>query len=124
MKLKRRAETLWCQLVFRDKYHSRCTNSCLQEVPPHAYLQCKLHVTRHSGQQLVRCQGDNAATCRAVTTTWLGEFRFVPKQGVPLNWTPAFSPEGFLTEGMALSAAILQGRLAVDESTNADGHSR
>jgi hypothetical protein len=63
-------------------------------------------------------------TARRPDNRWVGEFRFVPKQGVPLNWTPAFSPEGFVTEGMALSAAILQGRLANDESANTEARNR
>lgn len=41
---------------------------------------------------------------------WASAFRYVPHQGRPSDWTPASSPEGFVTEGMALSAAILLGK--------------
>ena len=59
-------------------------------------------------------------TERRPDNRWVGEFRFVPKQGTPQDWTSVFSPEGFVTEGMALSTAIIQGRLAIDEITNED----
>lgn len=58
-------------------------------------------------------------TERRPDNRWGSKFRLVPKQGAPLDWTATFSPEGFVTEGMALSAAVLQGKLAADESANA-----
>ncbi|WP_247362019.1 hypothetical protein [Ralstonia pseudosolanacearum] len=58
-------------------------------------------------------------TERRADNRWASQYRFVPNGGCPCEWTPAFSPEGFLTEGMALTAAILQGKLAAEgvEST-------
>lgn len=38
------------------------------------------------------------------------EFRYVPDGGPPTDWMPVSAPEGFVTEGMALSAAILLGK--------------
>lgn len=58
-------------------------------------------------------------TQRRPDNRWGSEFRFVPARGTPSDWTPAFSPEGFVTEGMALSAAILQGRQATDVTASA-----
>ena len=46
---------------------------------------------------------------------WASEFRYAPHQGPPSEWTSACSPEGFVTEGMALSAAILLGKKTAEQ---------
>ncbi|MEV8473124.1 hypothetical protein [Ralstonia sp. UNC404CL21Col] len=43
------------------------------------------------------------------------EFRYVPEGASPTEWMPASSPEGFITEGMALSAAILLGKQVAED---------
>ena len=46
---------------------------------------------------------------------WASAFRYVPHQGSPSDWIAASSPEGFVTEGMALSAAILLGKETAEQ---------
>ena len=46
---------------------------------------------------------------------WASAFRYVPHHGPPSEWTSASSPEGFVTEGMALSAAILLGKETAEQ---------
>jgi len=46
---------------------------------------------------------------------WASAFRYVPHQGPPSDWIAASSPEGFVTEGMALSAAILLGKETAEQ---------
>ena len=50
---------------------------------------------------------------------WASEFRYVPKGRALQEWKSACSPEGFVTEGMALSAAILLGKQTAEEDTSA-----
>lgn len=45
---------------------------------------------------------------------WSSEYRYVPNRGEPSEWTSAYSPEGFISVGMALGAAILLGREAAE----------
>lgn len=52
---------------------------------------------------------------------WDAEYRFIRPLGEPTDWRRAAPPEGFVGPGIALSAAIMAGRLfadklAVDES--------
>lgn len=54
-------------------------------------------------------------TARRTDNRWASEYRYVPDHhGVPSDWTSACSPEGFLSDGMAMSAAILLGKHAVE----------
>ena len=41
---------------------------------------------------------------------WESEFRYLPNGRPPTDWMPAYPAEGFVNEGMALSAAILLGK--------------
>ncbi|MGN8062511.1 hypothetical protein ACTJK4_12700 [Ralstonia sp. 22111] len=41
---------------------------------------------------------------------WQSEFRYLPNDGPPTDWMPAYPAEGFVSEGMALGAAILLGK--------------
>ncbi|NWK44862.1 hypothetical protein [Ralstonia pickettii] len=47
---------------------------------------------------------------RRESDRWESEFRYVPAKGAATDWMPAYSPEGFMSEAMALTAAILLGR--------------
>ncbi|CAJ0716640.1 hypothetical protein LMG6871_01861 [Ralstonia edaphis] len=49
---------------------------------------------------------------------WASEFRYVRTGRAPLDWMSACSPEGFVTEGMALSAAILLGKQTAEETAS------
>jgi len=62
-------------------------------------------------------------TERRADNRWASQYRYVPAKGSPTDWAPACSPEGFISEGMALSAAILLGKQAAEESaTEKAGH--
>lgn len=54
-------------------------------------------------------------TERRADSRWASQYRYVPSGGSPTDWTSACSPEGFISEGMALSAAILLGKQAAEE---------
>ena len=68
----------------------------------------ELVVKAHTGHVEIHTQ-------RRSDGRWASEFRYVPKGGAPLEWRSACSPEGFVTEGMALSAAILLGKQTAEE---------
>lgn len=55
-------------------------------------------------------------TERRADNRWASQYRYVPSRGSPTDWTSACSPEGFISEGMALSAAILLGKQTAEES--------
>lgn len=55
---------------------------------------------------------------------WDGVYRYVPNRGKPTDWCSAAMPEGFVTPGIAISAAIFVGRsyaekLGADEKSDA-----
>jgi hypothetical protein len=54
-------------------------------------------------------------TERRADNRWASEYRYVPNHGSPSEWTSASSPEGFISVGMAMSAAILLGKHAAEE---------
>lgn len=54
-------------------------------------------------------------TQRRSDERWGSEFRYVPSRGKPSEWMQVNQPEGFVSVGMALSAAILMGRHAAEE---------
>ena len=56
-------------------------------------------------------------TQRRYDGRWTSEFRYVPSGQAPLDWRSSCSPEGFVTEGMALSAAILLGKQTAEEAS-------
>ncbi|CAJ0704340.1 MULTISPECIES: hypothetical protein [Ralstonia] len=56
-------------------------------------------------------------TQRRTDGRWASEFRYAPTGRAPLEWQSACSPEGFITEGMALSAAILLGKQTAEETS-------
>ena len=58
-------------------------------------------------------------TQRRTDGRWASEFRYAPSGRAPLEWKSACSPEGFVTEGMALSAAILLGKQTAEDFTTA-----
>ena len=58
-------------------------------------------------------------TQRRADGSWASEFRYAPTGRAPSEWKSACSPEGFVTEGMALSAAILLGKQTAEEGTAA-----
>lgn len=68
----------------------------------------KLTINAKNGQVEIRTQ-------QRADHRWASEFRYVPKGGAPSDWTPACSPEGFVTDGMALSAAILLGKQTAED---------
>lgn len=41
---------------------------------------------------------------------WDGLYRYAPDSGEPTDWYSAAMPEGFVTPGIAISAAIFVGR--------------
>jgi len=49
-------------------------------------------------------------TARRTDKRWSSDYRYVPHHGTPTEWTSAYSPEGFLSEGMALNAGILMAK--------------
>ena len=53
-------------------------------------------------------------TERRTDNRWASEYRYVPDHGHPSEWTSACSPEGFISDGMAMSAAILLGKHAAE----------
>ncbi|AMP39074.1 hypothetical protein CJO78_05470 [Ralstonia solanacearum] len=59
-------------------------------------------------------------TSRRPDNRWESEYRFLPEGGAATEWRSAGVPEGFVTEGMALSAAILLGRMSADDQTTPD----
>lgn len=58
-------------------------------------------------------------TERRTDNRWASQLRYVPDHGPTSGWTSACSPEGFVSEGMALSAAILLGKKSVEELSGA-----
>ncbi|CAJ0808768.1 hypothetical protein LMG19083_04769 [Ralstonia psammae] len=58
-------------------------------------------------------------TRRRTDGRWASEFRYAPTGRAPLEWTSACAVEGFVTEGMALSAAILLGKQTAESFTAA-----
>ena len=50
-------------------------------------------------------------TARRTDNRWEGDFRVIPILGKATRWKSAGLPEGFVTPGMALSAANFLGRL-------------
>ena len=59
-------------------------------------------------------------TVHRTDSRWDSEYRFLPEGGTATEWRPAGVPEGFVTEGMALSAAILRGRMSAENETSPD----
>ncbi|MGD7095882.1 hypothetical protein [Ralstonia pseudosolanacearum] len=59
-------------------------------------------------------------TARRPDNRWESEYRLLPQGSSATEWHTAGVPEGFVTEGMALSAAILLGRMAADGQTTPD----
>lgn len=55
-------------------------------------------------------------TERRADNRWASQYRYVPSKGSPTDWESTCSPEGFISEGMALSAAILLGKQAAEEA--------
>lgn len=72
----------------------------------------ELIVAAKTGHIVVRTE--RRSNCR-----WASEFQFVPKHGAPSDWQSACASEGFVSEGMALSAAILLGKQAAEEVAEA-----
>ncbi|MCT7319053.1 hypothetical protein N5I87_23800 [Ralstonia sp. CHL-2022] len=68
---------------------------------------------------VVKAQGGHVEirTQRRSDGRWASEFRYVPNSRAPLEWKSSCSPEGFVTEGMALSAAILLGKQTAEEAS-------
>ncbi|MFV8530697.1 hypothetical protein [Ralstonia pseudosolanacearum] len=58
-------------------------------------------------------------TARRPDCRWTSEFQVMPKHGAPLGWRSACASEGFVSEGMALSAAILLGKQTAEELAGA-----
>lgn len=55
-------------------------------------------------------------TTRRSDNRWESAYRIRGDGGSATEWHSADVPEGFVTEGMALSAAILRGRMAAEEA--------
>ena len=53
---------------------------------------------------------------------WASEYRYVPNHGAPSDWKSASSPEGFVSVGMAMSAAILLGKHHAEERATEKAH--
>lgn len=53
---------------------------------------------------------------------WEGAYRVLVEGGSATEWHSAGMPEGFVTEGMALSAAILLGRMAAEAAAGQPAH--
>lgn len=58
-------------------------------------------------------------TARRADCSWTSEYRYVPKDGPSSEWQSACASEGFISEGMALSAAIMLGKHAAEEVAEA-----
>jgi hypothetical protein len=58
-------------------------------------------------------------TARRADNRWASEYCVVPKHGSPSSWQSACASEGFISEGMALSAAIMLGKQAAEEVAEA-----
>ncbi|WP_426400902.1 hypothetical protein ACN9M1_26595 (plasmid) [Ralstonia sp. R-29] len=61
-------------------------------------------------------------TTRRSDNRWEGAYRVLVDGGSATEWQCAGVPEGFVTEGMALSAAILLGRMSADAAAGQTAH--
>lgn len=61
-------------------------------------------------------------TNRRSDNRWESAYRLLGGSGLTTEWRSAGVPEGFVTEGMALSAAILLGRMAAENSIVQPAH--
>ena len=61
-------------------------------------------------------------TTRRSDNRWEGAYRVLVDGGSATEWHYAGVPEGFVTEGMALSAAVMVGRMAAEASASQTAH--
>ena len=61
-------------------------------------------------------------TKRRPDSRWEGAYRVLVDGGSATEWQCAGVPEGFVTEGMALSAAIMLGRMSADAAVEETAH--
>ncbi|WP_104656722.1 hypothetical protein [Ralstonia insidiosa] len=61
-------------------------------------------------------------TTRRSANRWESAYRILVDGGPASEWHSAGVPEGFVTEGMALSAAILLGRMSAEEPVTRSAH--